>query len=153
MLDPERTHPDLGRISWDANLNRWNAQVKIAPGHSINLRINIEDDWLTVDPPILFDLAAGFLLWARTAEPACRDRIADEMLDGYNDNWADDDPEEGAPLLDRVGFVARLRLCGISLYYTGNAEWHYSDGDLFAGHSILISSNENHEFHGSMLFG
>lgn len=153
MEQTEREHPVLGHVQWNAGLDSWESEVDLAPGCRIRFTIVAEAEWATADPEELFAIGAEYLDWARRAEPACRGRIADDYLEVYNGSWADDDPEEGPPRLDREGFIARLRPAGISLYHDGSADWVYDPGDLFAGHGISVWVGRDRVFGEASLFG
>ena len=153
MDQPEREHPVLGRLRWDAGYDSWESEVDLAPGCRVSFRIVAEAGWADADPDELFAVGAEFLAWARQAEPACRARVADDYLDTYNRAWADDDPDEGPPPLDRAGFLGHLRPAGISLYHTGVSDWVYDPGDLFAGHGISLYVGEDRVIGRASLFG
>ena len=153
MEKTERQHLILGRVQWNATLDSWESRVDFAPGCCIRYAIVAEAQWADTDPEELFTIGAEYLRWARQAEPACREQIADDYLEVYNRSWADDDPDEGPPPLDRSGFIAHLRLAGISLFHNGSADWVYDAGDLFAGHGISVLVGEDRKFGRAMLFG
>jgi hypothetical protein len=150
---PEREHPVLGRLKWDGSYDSWETEVNLTPGCLVSFRIVAEAEWAEADPDELFAIGADFLAWARGAEAACRERIADDYLEVYNQAWADDDPDEGPPPLDRAGFLAHLRLAGISLFHTGSSDWVYDPGDLFAGHGISVYAGADRVFGRASLFG
>jgi hypothetical protein len=150
---PEREHTVLGAIRWNAALDSWESQVDLTPGRCVRFAIVAEAEWANADPDGLFALGAEYLGWARQAEPACRERIADAYLDVYNHSWADDNPDEGPPPLDRPGFIANLRPAGISLFHDGSANWVYDPGDQFAGHGISVYVSEDRVFVRASLFG
>ncbi len=153
MRKSEYQHPALGDIGWNAELHSWEAEVALAPDRPIRLLIVVEADWSDAEPQKLFAIAVAYLDWARRAEPACRERIADDLWQLYNHSWADDDPDEGPPPLERPAFVARLGACGISLYHDGSAAWMYDSGDLFAGHGIAVRVGADRVFGRASLFG
>jgi hypothetical protein len=153
-------HPVLGRVEW--NQDCWAATVGLGPGCPIRLAIVAEAEWSGADPAELFEIGAEYIAWARRAEPKCRKRIAEDLLDVYNRSWAydpedeepdEDDPDEGPPPLTRGQFLKRLRLTGISLFHTGSAAWVYDAGDLFAGHGISVYVDDGRVFQKASLFG
>lgn len=52
--------------------------------------------------------------------------------------WVDVWRPEGAPLLSKKAFADRLTLPALTIYEDGAFEMEFGDGDLFAGHWILV---------------
>jgi hypothetical protein len=152
MHQAECDHPVLGRLRWNGTLAWWEAQVELLPYSAISLAIDPVEEG-TADPERSLAVAAEYLGWTRGAELTCRERIADDLLETYNEAWADDDPEEGPPRLTRREFIARLKLEGISLHSDGSAGWIYDPGDLFAGHGISVWVSEDRVFGEAGVFG
>jgi hypothetical protein len=129
--------PVLGRLVHDHQLNWWEGQVQLRPDLRIDFRLST---WTGTGPDIDFDelvrKGVEYLEWARTAETFIRQRIADELLDTYNDNWADGNA--GTRKLTRDEFLGRLCAYSITLDVKGTSAWYYEDGDLFAGHWIQV---------------
>ena len=148
MTDGVRQHPTLGELRWNPTLDSWEATVELFPGCHIRFAIVAEAEWADIDPAELFEIGATFLQWAREFEPHCRDQIANDLLDCYNEVWADEDPEEGQPPHTRGEFLSAIRPSGISLFDNGSSSWSYDPGDLFAGHSIWHMLDENRSFIG-----
>jgi hypothetical protein len=143
-----RKNPVLGRLQWDGRVNSWEAEVELTPGCPIRFALVAEADWADEDPKELFEIGAQYLDWARQAEQRVRERVADDLLDVYNGSWADEDPDEGTPPMNRAEFLANIRPSGISLHHDGSSTWHYSCGDLFAGHSIWLMLRPDRKFQG-----
>jgi hypothetical protein len=143
-----RKHPVLGRLQWDSRVNSWESKVELAPGCSISFAIVAEADWAEKDPKELFAIGAQYLARARQGEPRVRERVADDLLDVYNESWADEDPNEGTPPMDRAEFLANIRPSGICLFHDGSSTWDYSCGDLFAGHGIWLRLGPDGKFRG-----
>jgi hypothetical protein len=148
MAEVTRHHPGIGDLRWVENHDAWEGTVELMPGVSVAFDIVAEAEWATADPAELFEAGAAFLTWAREFEPQCRERVADDLLDLYNDAWADDDPEEGPPRLSRAEFLAAIRPSGLSLYSSGMSSWSYDAGDLFAGHGIWVVADKDGSFKG-----
>jgi hypothetical protein len=143
-----RKHPVLGRVQWDDRLDSWDGKVELLPGCPLIFSIVAEAEWADADPDKLFDVGAEYLAWVREAEPQVRGQVADDLLDCYNGVWADEDPEEGTPPMDRAEFLANICPSGINLYHDGSASWFYSCGNLFAGHGIWLMLGPDREFKG-----
>lgn len=60
-----------------------------------------------------------------------------ELLDLKNDNWF----EEGEKKLTPDDFLRRISLASVTVYSDGSFEFWYGDGDLFWGHSIMVSGS------------
>ncbi|MBN8927929.1 DUF2262 domain-containing protein [bacterium] len=148
MAKQARKHPILGRVTWDAQLNSWDAEVELPPGNPVHLSIVAEAEWADADPAELLAAGAEYLRWARQAEPQIRQRVADDLHECYNSAWADEDPEEGTPPMDRAEFLAAIRPDGVSLYHDGSASWFYACGELFGGHGIWLMLGPDRGFKG-----
>jgi hypothetical protein len=75
------------------------------------------------------------LEWARRSEPACRERIADELLELYNDTWA---PEDAPAPIKRAEFIKRIAPSSLVRDIDGSGFFYWADDDMFAGHSIEL---------------
>jgi hypothetical protein len=148
MAKRPRKHPVLGRLQWDDRVKSWEADVELAPGNPIRFAIVVEGDWADMEPAKLFDIGASFLEWARKAESKIRKRVADDLLDVYNQSWADEDPEEGTPPMNRTEFLRNIRPSGIDLHHDGSFSWDYACGELFAGHGIWLMLGPDRKFIG-----
>ncbi len=148
MAKRTRNHPVLGQIQWDDRVNSWGTEVELVPGYPLSFSIVAEAEWAGAEPAELFTVGAEYLAWAREAEPEVRARVADDLLNCYNEVWADEDPEEGTPPMNRAEFLANIRPSGINLYHDGSASWYYSCGDLFAGHGISLLLGPERKFRG-----
>jgi hypothetical protein len=158
MDEPVRHHPILGELRWDEQLRWWDAHVELAPGIPVAFCLSDDGgDQANADPDKLFAAGGEYLAWARAAEPRCRQRIADDLLDCYNDVWANtgpDNPDGGPGLLaTRDEFIARIRPSAVHLHTDGSGAWYYDDGDLFAGHSIEVWVSADRVFSGAHLAG
>src|SRR5690242_4257282 len=101
MIERAFEHPVLGQVRWDDGVSSWEAVVELPVGNSITLSIVAEGEWADSGPAELFEIGVEYLAWAREAEPTVRARVADDLLDCYNEVWADEDPEEGTPPMYR----------------------------------------------------
>jgi hypothetical protein len=152
-----RQHPVLGELRWDEQVQWWEAQVELIPGVTIALCLSAENECGDyVAPEELFAAGLKYLPWARAAEPQCRQQIADDLLDCYNDAWANTDPEDpdnGPGPVTRDEFIALIRPSAVHLNTDGSGVWYYDDGDLFAGHAIEVWVSEDRVFLGAHLAG
>lgn len=73
------------------------------------------------------------------------ERCADDLLDVYNTVWADEDPDEGAPPLDRAAFVASFALASVVFLRDRSVSVAFEVGALFGGHQVVLSLDSNFE--------
>ena len=59
------------------------------------------------------------------------------LLELKNDAWLDEDESE----VSAEEFIARMELSSVSIHADGGFEFWFDDGDLFWGHSIMVSGN------------
>lgn len=142
MANTWRQHPILGRLHWDERLDLWEATLDLHPSCPIRFAIIAEAGGADDEPAELFENGAAFLAWARKFELRCREKIADDLLDVYNQLWADDDPEKGPPPHTRAEFLATIRPCRMTLHPNGSSSWDYDSGDLLTGHIWLLLDAE-----------
>src|SRR3954454_12015358 len=99
-------HPVLGKLTWGADLSCWEGKVELRPGYPMDLSITTRMDLEpTHNIDELLRSAIEMLEWARRSESLCRERIADELLELYNDTWA---PEDAPVPMNRGEFVQRI---------------------------------------------
>lgn len=94
------------------------------------------------DKPDESALKTAELLWSDQAKWNSRieEYATRELLEIKNDTWL----EEGESELTAKQFVARMTLTSVSVSSDGEFEFWYDDGDLFCGHSIVVSGNLKH---------
>lgn len=134
--------PVLGRLVYDKELNWWEANVKLRPSLRVKLSLLSRTD---LPPKAGLDecrrRGIAYLEWARRSEPTIRQRIADELLNVYNEDWTDDDA--GMRKVTRDEFLKRIGPNSITLETDGESAWYYQDDDLFAGHWIEVRLRAN----------
>lgn len=114
---PEREHPSLGRFTYLAWLNWWEAEC-LAPGSTDKVSVKLS---CSPDPRDPANEAALEAYWEEATSAAAevlrelpvwssrlQERAADELLDAYNRNWRQENSEEGTPVLDRAGFMSAI---------------------------------------------
>ena len=76
------------------------------------------------------------LQWAQRNENVCRESIADELLEEYNEGWA---PQGAKVPMSREEFLHRITPTSLHLDVNWSSGYFYwDDDDMFAGHSIEI---------------
>ncbi len=66
-----------------------------------------------------------------------RNYVVKELLDLKNSTWLEEDEAE----LDGDDFLKQISLETVSVDTEGFFEFWYDDGDLFGGHSIMVSGS------------
>lgn len=136
--------PVLGRLTWNDNHDWWETRFDLKPDLAVfvHLRTGKEKDDTT-------SIARGreFACWLRQHEQSAREFAAAELIDTHNDSWNDGEP------ISASTFLGRTTLKGVGFDPDRGATLHYDDGDLFGGHSIIVSVDENREFRDATLAG
>jgi len=79
--------------------------------------------------------------------PEMKTFASSELLDTYNDSWADDDHPELKP----SQFASNLKSPEIVVYdEIGGATIYFSDSDMFGGHRVAVSVYEGKIYHASL---
>jgi hypothetical protein len=156
IMDTSLEHPILGQLIFDRDLDCWGAFVWLQDKSCIDycddrgIDFYISVDEPDLDTQITIDRAVEYLEWARTSEPECRTRIADDLLHVYNNIWAEDD---SSGQLSRENFLKKIFPESLNLNSDGSGVWYYADGNLFAGHSIEIFIEVDRSFNEAHLAG
>jgi hypothetical protein len=129
-------HDYFGSMKLDEKRRTYTATLEFSPTHKVSVWI----DWMGAAPAEALKQSQEVCERVRAREPEYRSRIAHDLLRLYNDNWRNGDQLE---LLDEDGFMRRISLSYINIGAAdfGSDGWvslAYSDGDLFAGHSIDV---------------
>jgi hypothetical protein len=129
-------HAVLGTLTWNGDLDTWESKIALRPGCPIDIRLTtLMGSSPTENLDVLLRGGVDMIRWARRTEFACRQRIADDLLESYNDTWA---PEGEAGSMSRSEFTKRLTPESLVLDIDGSGFFYWCDGDLFAGHYIVI---------------
>lgn len=89
----------------------------------------------------LLQSSVEMLEWARRSEPACRERIADDLLELYNEDWI---PEEASDPMTRAEFIERVEPNSLRRDIGGSGYFYWGDDDMFAGHWIELRFREDY---------
>jgi hypothetical protein len=129
-------HPVLGRLVWNGKLDSWESKIDLRPGCPIDVSlITLMDAEPTHNIDQLIQRGVDMLEWARNTESACRQRIADELLEDYNDTWA---PEDAPALMSREEFMRRITPNSLVLDIGGSGYFYWGDDGLFLDHWIMV---------------
>lgn len=128
--------PNLGTLTWNADLDTWESIVELRPGCRIKLALTTVMDVSRVkSTDKLQKRGAAMLDWARRMESDCRERIADELLDVYNESWR---PTSATNRVTRAAFIKRITPKSLVLDIDGSGFFYWTANDLFEGHIIEL---------------
>jgi hypothetical protein len=127
--------PELGPFQYDERLDLFSAS---ASWRGRPVKLSLGTDRNAQNPPVdhareIFENAEG---WERKAQAA----ILAELLPLKNENWLGDDESPLSP--DQ--FLARMTLETVSVD-PGMVQFYYHDGDLFWGHTIIATFDEEED--------
>lgn len=121
----------FGTLALDRRLPAWLGRVPWA-GDTIDLYLTAADE-----DSLRAALEVARALW--DDEAAWSERIrafaVEQLLPMKNEGWLDDGEEPLTP----ARFLARMRLEVIAVEVDGSFTFWHKDGDMFAGHSILVT--------------
>lgn len=125
------TDPRFGAFTLDPSVNWLEGR---ATWGSTPIELTLRMDGCT-DPREILTTAAA--LW--DAQSSWSTRITDyavsQLLDLKNDTWSDDEADK----VTAAQFAAKMTLRSITLEKDGVFEFWHDDGDMFGGHSIMVS--------------
>jgi hypothetical protein len=145
-------HDYFGSMKLDEKRRLYSATLEFSPTHKVSVLI----DWMGTAPAEALKQSQEACERVRAREPEYRSRIARDLLRLYNDNWRNGEQLE---LLDKDGFMRRISLSGITIGaadFGSEGGWvslDYSDGDLFAGHSIGVHLDRDLQYVKSAIEG
>jgi hypothetical protein len=123
----------LGTLTWDDDLEWWTGKQNISPGHTIFIAVSPNDEPSEI---VLIQARRAFER-VRKDEMAFTRAAADRLLALHNEEWND------GPPIDNNAFMERMAMTKFAAYYDGSVEISYADGDLFSGHTIIVSVDKN----------
>ncbi|MEM1262501.1 MAG: DUF2262 domain-containing protein [Pseudomonadota bacterium] len=94
-------------------------------------------------------LAKKFLSGLEGYDARAKQKVAEEMLQNYNDNWR----QEHDPVLTANQFIQKLTLVGMSFLGSDSVDFSYDDADMFAGHSLIPQSFDGETFTYVRMYG
>lgn len=118
------------RVNWYETKGKWN-------GKSVKLHLSLDGDDDASDRDLAKALRTAYALWRD--QPKWTRRVMDyavaKLLPLKNQNWLGD----GERPVSETAFRRRAKLESITAYPSGRFDFWHKDGDLFAGHAILVS--------------
>lgn len=125
----QRSHPVLGALGHDARLGWWTARVRFGGVDGVTLYADGALDC----PDEVFDRAAEVV--ARVDVGALRAYAASRLYGLYDANWR----REDGPDVDEAGFARVLAPESLVVSEAGTVSVSFADGDLFWGHSVIVT--------------
>ena len=123
----------LGTLTWDDSLEWWEGKQEIAPGHMISLSVSPNDE----PSETVLELARQAFVRVQRDEVVFRQTGANFLLALHNEEWND------GPPTDRDAFINRMAMSEFAVYDDGSVSIRYTDGDLFWGHTIIVSVDKD----------
>jgi len=133
----------FSELQFDSDTKNYDGQVKFNNRDFVDLTISIE----MFDKDKVFKLAENVFKKIEELEETYKESIAENLLTIHNETWNEES------ITSKSEFINRIKLEGILFFCDGNAELYYNDGDLFWGHTIVVSINENGQYQDSQIYG
>jgi len=144
----------FGRLSWDESAREFSGRCKVSKDLTIDLSVDPFSDVLpderpagVPDPQLLASAVAARVQLLLSSLDGITAYAAKKLLRVHNEHWS-----EGPPI-DGPAFAARLRLQSISIDGDLCAQAFFDDDGLFAGHAVIVSTNEAGDATRAQLFG
>jgi len=128
---PDFVDADLGRFVADRHLPDSFNGTATWLGKPVDLTLSAES---RDELPDCAATAQILLKDARRWQAEAEKKIVENLYQLWVDEWR----PEGTPILSQAAFRARLTMPALTIYEDGAFEMEFSDGDLFAGHWILV---------------
>jgi hypothetical protein len=129
----EMTDPVVGRLILNKSANWFEGKV-VWLGKQVDIAVSLDENDSPTDS---LHTAKGLMKAMEQWASKVNDYAVGQLLELKNDNWLDED--ESA--ISREDFLCRMQLNSITVNPEGEFEFWHDDGDLFWGHSILVSGS------------
>ncbi|WP_087026554.1 DUF2262 domain-containing protein [Thaumasiovibrio subtropicus] len=130
----EITHPEFGILVLNRTVDWFEGTVNwIDEPISVSVSLDEENGSSDASMKTLEALYSGASDWSKRIT----NYAVSELLELKNDNWLMD----GQEALTAADFISAMKLDSITVYPDGEFEFWHNDGDLFWGHSILVSGS------------
>ncbi|MGM9946164.1 MAG: DUF2262 domain-containing protein [Lysinibacillus sp.] len=133
----------FSELQFDSDTKNYDGQIKFNNRDFVDLTISIE----MFDKDKVFKLAENTFKKIEELEEIYKESVAEDLLTIHNETWNEES------ITSKSEFINRIKLEGILFFCDGNAELYYNDGDLFWGHTIVVSINENGQYQDSQIYG
>lgn len=132
--------PVLGTLTFNEDLNWYEGELSSTEHGIVRFSISL-DAQQSVDAAI--QEARALVPLVCNAIHAAKEFACGELLSVKNEGWL----EEGEPAVSKVEFLARLSIDSVGAYADRECEVFFKDGDLFWGHTVLLSWNTTRGFY------
>lgn len=123
----------LGTFALDKRVDTFEKKVDWQ-GRSVNLTFdNGTDEEIAEGLRTCYEIMNNVSEW----DNKVRKFAAEQLLELKNENWIDEDEDE----LTKEEFMTRISVRSISAMPEGEMEFWLDDGDIFWGHSIVVSGS------------
>ncbi|MFS1523781.1 DUF2262 domain-containing protein [Microbulbifer sp. 2304DJ12-6] len=129
----EVTHPEFGVLVLDRSLDCFEGTINWQ-GEPVELSVSVDEE----DGSISSSLKTIEALYSQSGDWSKKiaDYAVSELLEVMNKNWL-----EGEKEFTASDFINSMELLFITVYPDGKFEFRHDDGDMFLGHSIIISGS------------
>jgi hypothetical protein len=138
--------PVLGKLVLDRGLNWYEGQLNIEGQGTAHIGISLDDVPIPEEAiqraGVLVPLILASILQAK--EFACA-----RLRSLKNESWLEASEKPVTP----EDFVQRLSVESLVVYADQSCEIYFKDGDLFWGHTVLVSWNPEEGFHDAGIAG
>lgn len=130
----EITHPKFGLLTFNRSLNWFEGSINWM-GQPVRVSISVDEE----NASIASSIKTLEALYRHTSDWSKKitDYAVAELLDLKNESWRTEDQEE----VTASAFAQAMQLESITVDSDGEFEFWHHDGDLFWGHSILITGS------------
>jgi hypothetical protein len=128
--------PVFGAFILDRATHSYDASASWNGNHvSVSLSLEEETDQAAIQKHL--DVAQALFQNQADWDRRIRARVLEILLPAKNQDWL----EEGEAALTPRQFAARIQLDSVLIYADGSFEFLYDDGDIFYGHTIVVSGS------------
>lgn len=120
----------FGKMTLDRRINMMEGNI-MWNGNSVRLYIEMDGtEGIKTGLKIAETLYENQASWSKKVN----DYAVENLLPGWNDEWKVDD----GPDMTAEQFISKITLTGISIDRSGEFTFDHDDGDIFAGHYIVV---------------
>lgn len=134
----------LGKLSYDQKMERWNVPL---PREYKNARCSIYTEPASLQQLLvpMREIISNIEVSVENAKSiAC-----DALLKTKNQSWIDENEEE----VTSDEFMENLELSSLNMEQDGSLTFYFRDGDMFWGHYVEVSIQENGAYTNANLVG
>lgn len=129
---------NLNEFQYDSGSRYYQSELGINGATTV---VYISDDEVK-EPEILNNRLNQAISWISENFNTIKKYCADSLLEDKNDGWADTEEEK----VTEEEFKDRLQLDTIKIESDGGLEIVFQDGDLFAGHWVVVKTDPEYRF-------